>query len=333
MNRSFVHLILVGGSVLLIAPFAWAGGTSSTSPLDEPLLHIHLPREMTVQTNMLNLGEISVVRGEKSLVTAAGKIGLGRLSVPGQKVVVDRTTILSRLASHGIPGDRVRLTGAESVVVRREQEIIDGAEFIAMAELFLKQSPSLRSVSESIAVTRPKDMVLPQALGDVQVTPRFVRNGARGFATVQIVVAVGGKEIGSRDIPFRLRYRCRRPVTSQEIAEGTILTPENVKIEEVTSDRPEPSGWKPPYGLVATRVLSANVEIRQDMVNSPQPAVMIRRNETVVIRVEAPGLLVTAVGIALQEARSGEYVKVRNTDSNRVIVCKVNKDGTVRPVL
>jgi flagella basal body P-ring formation protein FlgA len=42
---------------------------------------------------------------------------------------------------------------------------------------------------------------------------------------------------------------------------------------------------------------------------------------------------VTAVGVALQEARAGEYVKVRNADSSRIILCKVNVDGTVEPML
>ena len=41
----------------------------------------------------------------------------------------------------------------------------------------------------------------------------------------------------------------------------------------------------------------------------------------------------TAMGIALQEARAGDYVKVRNADSSRVVLCKVNTDGTVEPML
>ena len=69
------------------------------------------------------------------------------------------------------------------------------------------------------------------------------------------------------------------------------------------------------------------------MVSAAQAPVVVQRNETVVIRIERPGLTVTAVGMALQEGRAGEYVKVRNTDSSRVIVCKVNADGTVEPML
>jgi len=36
---------------------------------------------------------------------------------------------------------------------------------------------------------------------------------------------------------------------------------------------------------------------------------------------------------ALQEAQAGEYLKVRNSDSQRVIVCQVKTDGTVEPML
>jgi len=332
MNRDRLLVILVSCTLLPRCLGASAPGAGG-EVLDRLLLQIHLPREVTVQSNLLTLGQVSVVRGSRSLAAQAGKIALGRLSMPGQKVVVDRATILSRLASQGIPGDRVRLTGAKSVVVRREQQVIDSDQFIALAQMFLKQSPPARSVSESIAVSRPQDLVLSGETGDIKVIPGFVRNGARGFVTVRISVAVGDKTVASRDIPFRLRYQCRKVVTAQEIAKGAILTPENVKVEQVASDRPEPAGWKPPYGLVALRDLRENAEVRADMVGSPESEVSIRRNETVVIRVERPGLSVTAVGIALQQASAGEYVKVRNTDSNRVIVCKVNADGTVRPVL
>jgi flagella basal body P-ring formation protein FlgA len=329
---TFALIVVICLSVVAAGP----GGVEAApqgSPSEGVFLQIHLPREVSVQSSLVNLGQISVIRGAQPSVTRASKTGLGRFSVPGQKVVLDRTTILSRLASQGILAEQVRLTGAETVVVRRRQQIVEGDEFIEMAKAFLKQNPPVRSVFESIAVAKPKDLVLPDPAADVQLTPRFIRNRARGYVMVQIVVVADGQEIGLRNIPFRLKYRCRKAVTLQEIAEGAVLTPENVKIEETMSDRPEPVGWKPPYGLVAARALPADIAIRQDMIASAQPSVVIRRNETVVIRVERPGLLVTAVGIALQQAHAGEYVKVRNTDSRRVIVCKVNPDGTVEPML
>lgn len=297
------------------------------------VLQVHLPREVTVQGNLLTLGQISVLRGDAALAAVVAQIGLGQLSAPGQKAILDRATILSRLASQGIASEQVRLTGAEAVAVRRHQKLISSEEFIEAGKTFLRQRPPGPSICETIATVKPKDLVLPGQAADLQVTSRFVRTGARGFVTVQIAVTADGKDCGVREIPFRLKYQCRRAMTAKEIPEGTALTPENVKVETVVSDEPEPANWRPPYGLLATRTLAAETEIRGELAGPAQSPVVVLRNETVVIRMQRPGLLVTATGLVLQEARAGEYVKVRNTDSGRVISCKVNADGTVEPVL
>jgi len=331
MSRDRLLIFLVGCALPLACPCLAMPGEEN-SPSDD-LLYVYLPREVTVQSPLLNLGQVSVVRGGGSLSANVGSIQLGRLSQPGQKIVLDRATILSRLASHGVSAEKVRLTGAETVTVRRRQQTVSGDELVAIARAFVQKNPPAASFCESIAPTKPKDLVLPEESANLQLVPKFVENNAQGFVTVQVAVVVDGQEVGSREIPLRLRYRCRKAVTAHEIAQGAALTPDNVKIEEVISDRPEPAGWKAPYGLTALRTLSADTEVRGDMTDTPQPSIIIHRNETVVIRIRRPGILVTAAGLALQEARAGEYVKVRNTDSHRVIVCKVSGDGTVEPVL
>ena len=68
------------------------------------------------------------------------------------------------------------------------------------------------------------------------------------------------------------------------------------------------------------------------MVGQREPAVVVKRNQNVIIQVERPGLVVTAIGKAMQQARAGEYIKVRNLDSQRIILARVNEDGTVEPV-
>ncbi len=330
MDCRLSHILLLVSALLPSRSFCAAG---DAAPVQVAPLQIHLPREVTVRSGLLTLGQVSVIRGEPSLVATAAKIGLGQLSTPGQRAVLDRPTILSRLASHGISSAEVRLTGANAVAVRRFHKIIGSEEFVEIGQTFLRQHPPAPMICEMIPAMKPKDLVLSGEVEDLQVLPRFVRSGARGHVGVQIVIVADGKEVGVRDILFRLKYQCRRAVTAREVAEGAILTPEDLKIETVVSDQPEPAGWKPPYGLVAVRKLAANTELRTDMVSVAQSPVVIRRNESVVIRVERPGLIVTAVGTVLQEGRTGEHVKVRNADSSRVIVCKVNADGTVEPVL
>ncbi len=341
-----VMILLSGGIIascgLMMADGGFAQGSEPAiaNPPSEiaagaasALLQVHLPREVTVQGSLLTLGQISVVRGDPALVATAARVGLGQFSMPGQKAILDRSTILSRLAAQGIPAGQVRLTGADAVTVRRFQKTISTDEFIEIGKTFLRQHPPGPALSETTPAVKPKDLILQGQVQDLRVTPQFVRTATRGFVTVRITVMADGKDCGVREIPFRLRYQCHRIVTAKEVPEGTALTPENVKVETVVSDQPEPANWKPPYGLVAVRTLAADTEIRSDMAGSTQSPVVVLRNETVVIRIQQPGLTVTAVGVALQEARAGEYVKVRNADSSRVIVGKVNADGTVEPVL
>jgi flagella basal body P-ring formation protein FlgA len=329
MNRKSFAVIFAVCGVLLVGASTRAGNASDS----DVLLQVHLPREITVADRLLCLGQISVVRGTGPSVAQAREVAMGQFSMPGQKIVLDRATILSRLASLGIPAEQVRLTGADAVTVRREQAVLESQDFLEIGRRFLTQNASGLAVSEIVPQVKPKALVLAGQPEDIQLTPQFVRSTGRGLVTVQVRVVADGIDIGSRDIPFRIKYECRRAVAVTDIAEGATLTPENIKIEKTVSDRPEPAGWKPPYGLVTTRALAAHTEVGQDMVSLIPSNVVVRRNEAVVIRLDRAGLTVTAMGTALQEARTGEVLKVRNDDSRRVIVCKVSPDGTVEPIL
>ena len=113
---------------------------------------------------------------------------------------------------------------------------------------------------------------------------------------------------------------------------GAVLTADNTKVEDVISDVPEPTNWSKPYGLVANRNMPAGTVVGTNMAKSPKPPVVIERNQNVVIRIERAGLVVTATGTATQQGKVGEYIKVKNIDSQRVILAKVGEDGTVEPV-
>jgi flagella basal body P-ring formation protein FlgA len=333
MNQKLMILVLGLGCVMSPLTLAQVNPGQTNDSDDGFSLQIHLPREITVRDSFLYLGQVTVVRGSGTTVDQARELGMGRFSAPGQRVVLDRATILSRLASLGIPTEKVRLTGADAVTVCRLQEIVDSDDFINTGEEFIRQHTGGLAVSEIIALSRPKSLVLAGQPKDVQLKPQFVRSPTSGLVTVQMQVLVDGKNVDTRSVPYRLRYKCRQAVAVTDIAQGIPLTTDNIRIETRVSDRPEPAGWKPPYGLLATRGLKANSLIRDDMLATAQSGVVVRRNETVMIRLERPGFTVTAVGTALQKAQAGETIKVRNDDSRRVIDCKVNADGTVEPIL
>jgi flagella basal body P-ring formation protein FlgA len=332
MSSKAVNISLI--SCLLVSTLfcrASAEGKADSVGKDS-VLQVYLPREIEVKDDVITLGQVSIIRGEEILVAKASEIALGRISVRGQEIIIDRPIVLSRLACNGIGASQVTLTGAEKITVKQQQQIIKGSEFVELASSFLGENLPTNSVCRWDAIRAPKDLVVSEVSKDIKLSPRLAKSGARNQAKVQISVLAGAKKIGIREVTFRIKHNRRRAVALVDIPAGTILSPENIKIERTLSDYAEPADWRMPYGLVAKRLLPANTVVHPHMVGSVKPAVIAGRNQSVVIRIERPGFLVTAIGRTMQEGRAGEYIKVRNVDSQRVILAKVNKDGTVEPV-
>ncbi len=303
------------------------------APKKDGGLRIYLPRSVTVKDSSLSLGQISIVRGSESLASQANKIELGRFSLPGQEIVIDRNIVLSRLASNGIPASRVTLTGAETITVRQKFQIVHSDQFASVAGSFLKDHSPADGYRRWNLVRAPKDLPISGIARSVTFSPRLLPGNVRNQAKVEVAVLSEDKKIGVREVIFDLKYRCRRAVAKVDIAAGATIGPDNVQIEEEMSSQPEPTDWKSPCGLVAKRALREKTVIRPHMVGPAVTPIIVKRNQNVVIRIESPGFLITAAGTALVDGKAGETIKVRNVDSQRIIVAKINDDGSVEPLL
>jgi flagella basal body P-ring formation protein FlgA len=173
---------------------------------------------------------------------------------------------------------------------------------------------------------------LPAQNSNIEMVGRLVSRNTNGQAVVEVSIIAEGKQIETRQVVLRPKYNIHRVVTVEDVKEGTALTADNTKIENAISDVPEPTNWTTPYGFIAKRNLQAGTVVGSNMAKPPQPPVVIERNQNVIIKIERGGLIVTATGKAIEKGRLGECIKVKNADSQRVIMAKVNEDGTVEPV-
>ena len=310
-------------------------GDDSTDSATQVKLAIHLPREATVAGENLTLGQVAVVTGEEPIAAKARAVELGRISLPGQKVTIDRSLILSRLAcSPDLSGavNNPVFSGADKVIVSQKVNVIKSAKFIESATSFLAKSFREQAIARWEPAREPAEYVLPGEAKYVELVPRLVSRGTNGLVTIEVGVVADGKLTGNRQITFRPKYNAHRFVTVADVAAGGVITAENTRIENVVSDEPESAGWSAPYGFVAVRDLPAGTVIVPGMAKPPKPQVIIERNQSVVIRIERAGIAVTAMGKAVEQGKLGQCIKVRNIDSQRVILAKVNDDGTVEPV-
>jgi len=298
----------------------------------EAQLQIYLPRQVTVEDASFTVGQVGIVRGKGPLQQQVSEVELASFSMPGQQVTIERPLLLSRLASAGIDPSRVKLTGARKTTVKRKQQVIRGSEFVELALSFLRKALSPDLDCSFNVVRTPQELVLPGACRDIELSTRVVDGSARNRPRVDIDVLADGKLITRRRVAFAVKYNRQAAVARMDIAKGAVIRPEDVRIEIVPSDYPQRKDWSPPYGRIATCAIAANSVISPQMATAGGRQTVVKRNENVIIRIEMPGLLITAVGKALQDGKTGESIRVRNADSKMIIWARVNEDGTVRPI-
>jgi flagella basal body P-ring formation protein FlgA len=323
--RSTCAIVLA--AILLAAPAA------APADAQEAALRVHLPRAISVQTDALALGMVAVLRADDaSLVARTAAIPLGRAPWSREELVIDRPTILGRLASHGLKADRVAFTGADKVVVTRGETVVPTGQIVKAAEAFLEKARPSPGGCRWRLVAPPSDLYVPAGC-PVALEAHLVPHALRGRAQVEVAAMAEGRKLAATPVLFRPAYVRRQVQAVQDIPEGGVITHENAQVRTILADGPEPADWTPPYGQLAARPIAAGTVILPGLVRPARPELLVRRNEGVVMRIVGDGFQITALGQALEDGRQGDLIRVRNVDSKRIIVAKVVFDGTVTPVL
>jgi flagella basal body P-ring formation protein FlgA len=314
--------------VLLSMSFAAAPAADEPPPVE-----IYLPRRMPVTGESLTLGQVCIVRcSDAESFRKACAVAMGRAPWTAETIVIDRRTILSRLAASGVAPARVRITGAEEVAIRRHDRIIPAEQIVRAAEAFLEKHPPegagvvWRLLRRPEAVSIRADQACSLQASAAEKAPA---------GQVKVVVEALGEDrlLAARELAFTLRYRARQARATRDIPAGTVVTPANAKVEMAEADKPQRTDWRPPFGLAASQEIKAGTVIRSSALIQNKPGVAVKRGQPVMMKLAGRGFVISAIGEALQDGRPGEFIKVRNVDSRRVIVAKVGFDGTVEPVL
>ncbi len=319
----------------LMAGFCIAAGDGTLSPGASGRLRVYLPREAMVAGELINLGLVGVVRGEDALVARANGVGLGRFSLAGQQIVIDRGTILSRLASSGIKGSQISLSGAETVTIKRNEQTIGTDRFVETARLYLQKQLSGVSVSSIEPVGRSAQWVLPADGGSIKLAAKISGYSSSKLPNrIWVGVMEDGAEIGGREIVFKIKFKQQRAVALADIAEGVMIGSDNVRIETIEADKPLAANWSVPYGMIARRRINKDSVITETMVRAVAPPTLIERGQMVVIKIERPGMMISALGEALADGKVGDYIKIKRglERDAPLIVGMVKPDGTVEPV-
>lgn len=316
-------------TILVAAATALAAETEAPTERD---VRIYVPRDLRVDTEELTLGQVCVVlAGQEDLEKKAKSLPMGRAPWAKEALPIDRNTILGRLATIGIAKEQVRFTGADAVAVCRTERIIRADAMQAAAEEHLKRTAPAEKDSIYRVLRRPDDVTLTGA-GEPEIACSMGDTPAAGQVRVTITLSREGKQLAQREAVFQKYFPIRRAVASKDIAAGETLTEQNVEVQTTWSPTPAAAEWKSPLGLLASRRVQAGTLIRADMTASQKPDLAIERNQMVRMRVQGDGFTISTVGQAIEPGKVGDFIKVRNMDSKRIVTARVAFDGAVEPV-
>ena len=298
----------------------------------QQVLQVYLPRDVKVNTVTPMLGQITILSGSENMVAKACSIAMGRVTLADQRIVIDRPTILSRLASSGIAASDVKFTGAEKVAVGLENTIIDSERLLQAAMGYIKATAEQNHFSRWTVTRYPEDLVLGELKSNIGLKAVQSQMVQPNIVRVTVEVFAGEERVGRQFVDFRVKYSIRQAVATADIFKDSFITAENINIQTIEADRPQTMDLAGLYGMTARRDIKQDIVITGNMLASPKQQVLVKRNQNVLIKIDYSALTVTAIGKAMDDGKAGEFIKVQNNDSKRIILAKVNQDGSVEPV-
>lgn len=301
---------------------------------DAQVLQVYLPRQKVMTQENLTLGSVAVLMGDEKLRDLAKGLGLGKFAVTGQQIVIDRETIRSRLAGIGIGGSAVVITGAETVTLMRDEETVPAERIIEAAQQFLDEHhQSGMPKGDIVLVREPEGLPVPRGGGDIRLLAREGQYSRQHQRRIWVGIFQDGKEVGGREVLYSVSFKQRRLIASIDIPKGGMIGPGNTEIEVVQANEPQAAGWEPPYGLVAQKFITKGRVIDASCAGPAEAPLIIQRRQAVLMKIETPGLYITSSGVAMEDGRIGDIIRLRSdSGSGRVVAGRVMPDGTVEPI-
>lgn len=293
-------------------------------------IRIYLPRQKVIEQDKLTLGHLAICSGaDRDARGEIESIPLGRSPFPGETITLHRKTIAARLARHGYFAPRVELTGATKIEVRRECDVYSVDDLVALAEQYLQRVRPQEQCRWK-CIQEPEQIA---AAGEVSLAFEQDPASPAGASRVIVKAMQGGKVLATRKVLFKRVYQAQRVVATRAISPGENISPDNAELKAVEVADP-PGPMKSPFGLPARVAIRPGATIRLTMVTQPEPIrVEVKRNRMVRIKLTGPGWRITAMGQALQTGQTGDLIEVRNIDSDRVIVARIDEAGDVIPMM
>lgn len=306
--------------ICLLAALIW--------PAQAGALEVRFQSQAEVRGEMLTLGEIASLR-PKSAGKKHAATPLFQAPEEGKIQVYSASTLKAYVLDALPRGTDIAWAGAEEITVRREGRLIKGEQLAEIVRQYLRRKTGELPVKR-LAFTPdslPDPVAVPRGNLEHEVIPSNDRLIGSRYFTVRL--RVDGDVAGNVTLRGRLEATAPVVIASRRMERSTVLREKDLKVAERDITRAEDPvlGKRNAVGMRLKRSVDSGDILERRNLARP---VLVRRGEVVTMEASKGRLVLTAKGVARSRGKKGETIKVRNTGSQREILCKVVGSGRVR---
>lgn len=310
--------------LLCVAGILFTGGSARAQGLT-----ITVAGESLVTGQYFTLGDIATMSGDDSQRLAElRQIRLGYTPAPGQSVVLTGDLLSARLSASRTDFAGISWQVPPQFKVTAQSQVLSGQKLVSQAEQYLKE----RLAGSDVVITpgiQPQDMLVPP--GEIvfeNELPYGVKYNSPTSVSVGITVA--GQLYNKAALRFDIKKYEQVAVVSRALAARELINTDNVVFERRDIGRVPPGYFtelNKILGLAVKRQLAPGTAITDSMLEKP---ILIKRGQTIRIVAQTGHITVSAPGIALQNGSQGQFIRVQNINSKKMITGQVVDEATIQ---
>jgi flagella basal body P-ring formation protein FlgA len=164
----------------------------------------------------------------------------------------------------------------------------------------------------------PRDVILPK--GDVNWEIKIPKWGLdQGNCSIRVVFYVDGKIRDSIWVSFKIYLYRPVLVASRPIEKNASLSPEDLRLDPIPFERSQKIYLTDPnqvHGKVAKKAIVPGEPITMEIIESP---ILVKSGNLVTMVAERGPLMITTIGQACEKGSYGDFIKLINISSRKVV--------------
>lgn len=322
-SRSSVPIrtsLLLGAAVLL--PMH-----SHAHALQDAGLSVELRAEALVDHGRIALADVAVIHADGAQAAALGSIELGRVPRVGYVERLSRGQIEQAIRRTTARAGAISWQGATAVAVRPRAQTVPAHTLSQAAVAALQQHLAGMSGRTTISVEAPPaDVLVP--VGQLELHTRALPAQPRnGRAPVWIDLRVNGELYRSVVVQLNVSVHQQAYLARHAIDAGELVTAADFEIAaaDVAGTDALPT-QQPLAPFRAARALRTGQALTSAAM---LPSGTVLRGDQVRLTIRAGAIGIDAAGVAMDDAGTGQPVRVRPSGSQDIVIGRLGPSGAV----